>query len=274
MEKLDRLGWTDGFSFISYGVRIGVRTNDPELLCRIPEYLPPEWRPAKSPLVERLYSLKVAGKSSKPGLRRYNLLYGDLMRISRSLDLEEVLRRFETDLQMHIAEFAARRVFVHAGVVGWRGRAIVVPGRSFTGKTTLVAELVRAGATYYSDEYAVLDLNGRLHPYARRLGLRNDSGHEKLSAEDLGGRTGSKPLPVGLVVLTTYKEGAGWRPRRLSAGRGALSLLDNTISVRRQPERALAAIERVASKAVVIKGRRGEASDVAEEILRLAESVP
>ena len=32
-----------------------------------------------------------------------------------------------------------------------------LPGSSFTGKTTLVAALVRAGATYYSDEYAVLD---------------------------------------------------------------------------------------------------------------------
>ena len=43
-------------------------------------------------------------------------------------------------------------------IVTWgRGRAIVIPGRTFSGKSTLVAELVRAGATYYSDEYAVED---------------------------------------------------------------------------------------------------------------------
>jgi hypothetical protein len=30
-----------------------------------------------------------------------------------------------------------------------------------------VAELVRAGATYYSDEFAVLDSRGRVHPFPR-----------------------------------------------------------------------------------------------------------
>ena len=57
------------------------------------------------------------------------------------------------------------RVFVHAGVVGWKGHAIVIPGRSRSGKTTLVAELVKAGAEYYSDEFAVLDAEGRVHPF-------------------------------------------------------------------------------------------------------------
>jgi hypothetical protein len=31
------------------------------------------------------------------------------------------------------------------------------PGTSFTGKTTLVDQLIRAGATSYSDGYAVID---------------------------------------------------------------------------------------------------------------------
>jgi hypothetical protein len=43
---------------------------------------------------------------------------------------------------------------------------MVLPGKSFAGKTTLVAALVRAGAEYWSDEYAVLDANGDVHPYA------------------------------------------------------------------------------------------------------------
>ena len=69
---------------------------------------------------------------------------------------------------VHVANYAPDRVFVHAGVVAWRGRALVLPGTSFAGKTTLVAELVRAGAIYYSDEYAVLDEQGRVHPYSAR----------------------------------------------------------------------------------------------------------
>ncbi len=34
---------------------------------------------------------------------------------------------------LHDAELAPERAFVHASVVAWRGRAIVMPGRSFTG---------------------------------------------------------------------------------------------------------------------------------------------
>ena len=39
-------------------------------------------------------------------------------------------------------------------------RAILLPGGALTGKRTLVAELVRAGCTRYSDDYAVLDAEG------------------------------------------------------------------------------------------------------------------
>ena len=53
---------------------------------------------------------------------------------------------------------------MHAGAVAWRDRGIVIPGRSHSGKTTLVRALVEA-ARYYSDEFAVLDPQGRLHPY-------------------------------------------------------------------------------------------------------------
>ena len=79
----------------------------------------------------------------------------------------------------YVAEEARRGVFVHAGVVGWKGRALVLPGKSGAGKTTLVAELIRAGATYYSDEYAVLDERGRVHPYARPLAVRVDGRRQR-----------------------------------------------------------------------------------------------
>ncbi len=61
MAKLDRLGWAAGISFITYGVRIGVRVNDPSVLERVLHHLPPGWKLAASPVVERLYSLIVGG---------------------------------------------------------------------------------------------------------------------------------------------------------------------------------------------------------------------
>ena len=186
-------------------------------------------------MVSRLYSLVVGGDGPRPGVRRFHLLYGDAARLARSREVGEVLEAFETDLQLYVAEMAPRRLFVHAGVVGWRGQAVLIPGRSFTGKTTLVAALVKAGATYYSDEYAVLDARGRVHPYARLLGIREHGALQratKYPVSTLGGRAGSKPLPVGLVIVSEYKAGARWRPRQLSAGKGALAVLAHTVSAR------------------------------------------
>ena len=45
MAKVDRLGWVAGFSLRSFGVDIGIRSNDPETLQRILEHLPPYWEP-------------------------------------------------------------------------------------------------------------------------------------------------------------------------------------------------------------------------------------
>ncbi|HVF92224.1 MAG TPA: hypothetical protein VNH22_19315 [Blastocatellia bacterium] len=270
MARIDRLGWAAGMSFVSYGIRVGVRVNRPEALDRLVEYFPPGWRPASSNRVERLYSLIVGNGGKEAKIRRFNLLYADIAKISRGMELEHVLDAFESDLQLYVAENARRRTFVHAGVVGWKNRAVVIPGRSFSGKTTLVAELVRAGATYYSDEYAVLDSRGRVHPYPRPLAIRSQGEYKstKHPVEMLGGVPGVRPLQVGLVVVSQYKEGARWRPRQLSKGQGALALLANTVSAREQPETALSTLRHVVSEAPVIKGVRGEASEVVEAIFR------
>jgi hypothetical protein len=270
MQKLDRLVWTAGLSFRAYGVRVGVRVNRAEALDSVRDYLPPDWKPSISPVVDRLYSLVVGGADSRTNVRRFNLVYGDAGRLARSLELESVLRSLESDMQYYIAEASPRRVFVHAGVIGWRGRAVLIPGRSFSGKTTLVAELVRAGAVYYSDEYAVLDSSGRVHPYARPLSIRqaDRAESERRPVESLGGSRGGQPLSVGLVVVTEYRSGARWRPRRLSAGQGALALLNNTISIQKNPEGAFPVLKRVASQARILKCARGEANSVVDSILR------
>ncbi len=273
MTKVDRLGWVAGFALRSYGVRIGIRSNDPSLLDNLGEHLPAECESLSSPLVDRVYSIMVGGAGQRPGVRRLNLLYGDHERLARSLKLTDVLGTFESNLRLFVAEFAKNHVFVHAGVVGWKGKAIVIPGRSFSGKSTLVAELVRAGATYYSDEYAVFDSRGRVHPFFKPLELRDEGDYRqsKVTVAELGGQSGSKPLQVGLVMMTQYKNGAHWRPRRLSPGKGVLELLFNTVSARRNPARALATLQRVANHADVLKGVRGDVTEVVPAMLKRIE---
>ena len=257
----DGAEWTAGRSILAYGVRVGIRTNKPELLDVFSDYFPPLWKLSAATVVDRLFSLK-AGKNSHE-------LFCDSERAIKSRSLKTVLQVFETSLKMYVAEMARRRVFVHAGAVGWKGRAILVPGRSFSGKTSLVKELVRAGATYYSDEYAVLDGKGRLHPYPQPLALRTSDSHKqkKCPVEELGGETGTKPLAVGLVLVSRYKAGARWRPAQLSAGQAVLELLANTVPARRKPEVVLPTLQKAAAEAVVWKGNRGEAEETARLIL-------
>jgi hypothetical protein len=270
MQKIDRLGWTDGLAIVSYGVHVGIRVNERSALERIKKLLPHGWKPASSPIVEKLFSVYLGGAGPRANVRRFSLLYGGLERLLRTHDNEQIFATLESNLRLTIAEAARRRIFVHAGAVGWNGQAIVIPGRSFSGKTTLVAELVRAGATYYSDEYAVLDNQGRLHPFPKPLSIRENGTAEQTDypVEALGGKAGKKPLPVGLVVISDYKAGARWRPQALSAGQGTLEILAHTISARRQPEVALSTLHQVASRASVLKGKRGEARQVVDSILK------
>jgi hypothetical protein len=269
MAKLNRLGWAAGITGVAYGVRFGIRTSEPDVLPQILHCLPPGWKPAGSPMVELLYSLIVGGDGPPLGIRRLHLLYSGSDRLAREKELAPALELLESDLQLRVAELARRRTFVHAGVVGWRGTAIVIPGKSYSGKSTLVAELVRAGAVYYSDEYAVLDSVGRVHPYLKPLSIRGEdgSGSSKWTAEQLGGVSAGPPLPVGAVLIGGYRRGKRWRPRQVSAAQGLLALLRNSVTIRSQPRRTIKTLLQAVTGAAVLRGVRGEAEDVVEELL-------
>jgi hypothetical protein len=261
MEKLDRLGWAAGLSFLSHGVRIGIRVNNPEALQRVAERVPVHGQPCVAPFVDELCSLLVAGGARPPGVRRYNLLYWGSGRIARTLDEDDVFQQLEALLHFIISSRARRKVFLRAGVLAWHGQAILICGPRSGGTTTLVDALVEAGATHYSDQYAVVDARGHVHAYPHRL----TSGDEK--GVEFGDQSGTKPLPAGLVVLTEYQNGARWRPRTLSAGQGMLALLANTVQARQRPKVALAICRLVASSATILKGKRGEAEDTARPLL-------
>lgn len=268
MDKLDRLGWAVGASITAYGVRLGVRANNAELLGEFLESIPFKWTPSRSRFVDRMYSIVGGGPQGK--VRRYNLAYANSTRLIRTMDMDAVFNEIGLDLKFHFAESARRKIFVHAGVVGWQGRAIVLPGNCYTGKTTLVAELVRAGATYYSDEYAVFDARGRVHPFPMPLDMRDETGlhRKRLSVDALGGEPGVKPLPVGLVVVSHYKPGARWRPRPLTDGEATLALLANTAVARRKPKAAFALLHEAVARAQAVKGIRGEAGETAASLLK------
>jgi hypothetical protein len=174
-------------------------------------------------------------------------------------------------IRHHLATEAHAFTFVHAGVVDAGGCGIVIPGRSYAGKSTLVAELVRLGATYVSDEYAVLDRSGLVHPFAKPMSIRSGQ------LDPLGrlvpaphALVADHPVRAGLIVLTSYAPGARWRPSARSRAEGALALLQNTVSARLRPGSALRATSRLARAAVFLAGQRGEAAETARALLEAA----
>jgi hypothetical protein len=248
----------------AYGVRLGLRASEPGVLAPLLERLPPAWEPAASPVVDRLYSYVAGGASPNGRLRRLHLLYIDHARVARDRAIDRCLEALEIDARHTVAALSPRRVFVHAGVVAWAGGAIVIPGASYSGKTTLVAELVRRGAAYYSDEYAPIDRHGRAHPFPKPLSIRGDG---ERTPEQLGGRAGGRPLAVRAIVEAPFRAGAQWRPRRRSAAEGALALLSHAIPGSTDPARTLNAVRAAAAGAAVLSGPRGEAAEMAERLL-------
>jgi hypothetical protein len=202
---------------------------------------------------------------------RYALLDGR-KRIVTASSAERLLELMESVVHHAVAQAARRRLFVHAGVVAWNGRAIVIPGRTMTGKSTLVAALTRAGAEYYSDEFAVLDGAGLVRPYAKRLSLRRPAGApERPLPEELGGRRGHAPVPLGLVVVTRHQRGRRWQPRPISQAEAMMALFANTVLARVRPRYALATLKRAVDGCGGIEGPRGSADEAAHGILSRLE---
>lgn len=269
VEKLDRLRTTAITRLTLFGVRIGIRATAMDLLDRLISRVPVRWKQATSTAVERLYSV-VDGCAARPIDDRghcYSISADGQLLVARAT-WEELCDAFESDLEFFIASRSRKLLFVHAGVVSWRGQAIVIPGPSRSGKTTLVQALLGAGASYYSDEFALIDSAGSVHPFPRPLSIRRNGSITRIAAAQLGAPQATACARIDSVILTRYAHGIEWRPRVLSHGQGVLGILQNTVAARRYPELALTALQRAIRQAQVLGGMRGEAEEAAYLILR------
>jgi hypothetical protein len=215
-------------TFVSYGLRIAVCSDDETILDRLVSHLPPgssyepTWKdsslhePEKN--VDSVFS--VTTKSAASGNRPQFRLFKDNLLLECFSDLDGMLEHFESNVGIFVAENALDHIFIHAGCVSWKGKAIIIPGRSFSGKSNLVAALLRAGATYYSDEYCILDGHGLVLPYPRCLSLRAKEGRRRMTAADFGAAVGSTGIPAGRFIYTRFEANAGnlvsLRPARVS----------------------------------------------------------
>jgi hypothetical protein len=259
-------------TLVSHGARIRIGANLPGVANRVMPLLPGAVvEPFDSRDADVEYELGLNPEGSQT-VHRYTRAGRETALLVEHDDTDVLLTALVSDAHFQIALHARPFLFVHAGVVEWRGRAILIPGRSMTGKTSLVAALVRAGASYYSDEYAVLDPEGSVHPYAKTLSIRRPRGAVLTTAEAIGGCTGVSPLRVGTVVTTRYEAGARWQPEGMTPGQTVLALLDNTVAARARPEDAVRILKRAVAGALGLKGPRGDADAVVTELVARTEA--
>lgn len=202
-------------------------------------------------------------------------LYKDGEKFFTQVKREHSLDPFGSKLRITVAEFAVEKVFIHSGAVCWKNKAIIFPAQTFSGKTALTAALVKRGAIYYSDEYAVLDRDGLLHPFPKTLSIRgeiDDKTQVEYTVESLGGKSGTKKVPVGMVLITEYKPNAVWKPEILTPANGIMKIIKNTLPIRNDPNFVLNVLTQMTNRAVIVKSRRGDVEKSADSIIDFFES--
>lgn len=249
-----------------------------ELTCRAPDIraaiiaaLPAYWQPAAGAEPDVRFTVEATGRAPG-GALRYRFLEDGTLR-GEGLTSAQAAHILALRMDYQLGAFARGCAFIHAGVVLHQGRAILLPGTSRAGKSTLTAALVRAGATYVSDDVAVLGRDGQARRLTRPLSLREDmTGGVAPPGGAAPATLHEGVAPVGAVLLLAYRDGT--RPldlRPLSAGEAVLRLAAHAMNGRHQPEAVLTSCAAAVTSAWCAHGERGDADTVSRAILVLCE---
>ena len=159
---------------------------------------------------------------------------------------------------------------IHAGVVQWGKRTLLLPGGSHAGKSTLVAELLRRGAIYFSDEYALIDSDGRVHPYPRPLLVRNGGPEQRpFLPKEFGARTGTLPAAPGWILSLIYQPNVAWNVTPVPQSAALVNLLRNTPHVMADMPDLIGVFHRAVGQAQCYAGCRSDAASAVDAILQL-----
>ena len=272
-EAAGAVAWQSGFVFGLHGVSIGFETNLPRIAELVLGRLPPGSRLEEGAEPETVLSLIVNRQDTSR--QSDNILLVNERIYTRDPDIGRLLDLVEDLFRLEVSYWADdEHIFVHAGVVTHAGMAVVLPGRSGSGKTTLVSALLDEGAAYCSDEMAVIDRAGRVHPFPTPLAIRRDGQDTKQRVPVDEGRLELTPRKIGLVMALRHDPGLrSWRPRRLAAAQAVIELLDHTVAARRLPKPAMARFSMVFRNAPAFRGRRADAAATAKRIMSLVESL-
>ncbi len=253
------------FSF--YGLKCRLTFDDLSLGEKLVRFLPPYHKLAKFEKAAQVFKL-ITKENSK-----INGLYWNEERIQQFDELDEtIFEAIESKIQLSLAvALPPRMYFLHAGAVAYKNIGIIIPGSSFSGKTTLTKEFLKFGAEYYSDDCAVIDNYGNLYPYSKTLSIRNRlQESEIVRVESVGAVNGCRPVPVKLVVLAEYKKRHAWKSHKMSNGETVFELSKNLFypaSMTLYPNETFQALANIVKQSKILSGKRGEAAELVKMVL-------
>lgn len=286
-RRLDAMSWAYRSRRLhSLGFDFGVRVSDEVIGRYVGELFEPFAVPGEP---TSFYSI-----IDQPDLEARYSVYFEGEHVVTALTASAALRRLQWDVNARVIAPNREYVLIHASVAADDGgRAVVMPAAMDSGKTTLVAGLVRAGLRYMSDEAAAIHPEtGVLHAYPKALTI--DEGSWKV-LEDLRPELGPELAPFGEEqwyvpsdairpgsIATTGRPALVVAPRYVANGRTELvpvsraealqMLLENAFNFRLFPSQAaLSALARLVSGADCYRLSVAGLSEACSIILDLLE---
>ena len=155
-------------------------------------------------------------------------LYLDDLPLVLCTDQASAVRHVLWHVNSEVIRQSSAKVLIHAAgaVVGRAG--VLMPAPMDSGKTTLVAGLVRSGAAYLTDELVALGADRVMHPYPRPMNLGAGSWPLLPEFEPVGwwprsegtpdqwhvnpckhGAVVAPPTPLSAIIIPAYARGGG-----------------------------------------------------------------
>jgi hypothetical protein len=155
--------------------------------------------------------------------------------------LIDILYCLKYEVVLHLIQAHSDLLWLHAGAAAYRGKAVLIPGGSGRGKSTLVTSLCTQGWTYISDDVVPLDPNsGKVIPFPRLPMVRENLGQElpvdcvqKLKKTEVyldPEAMCREAMPIWGLVFPTYSLHSPTEILPYSPATAALELLENCLN--------------------------------------------
>lgn len=259
-EYTEGAAWLCEYGFEFFGVKFGIRLDDSLWERGLLKAIPVGSKCI--PFKEANHHFSLVTKAGK----EFNGFYLDAEIAFQFEEFSEALfASIGSKIVLATALLAPPKFFfLHAGAVSVGDVGVIIPGDSYSGKTTLVRDFIRRGARYYTDDCAVLDFAGNLYPFPIPLSVRLGADRHKkrdFFPEEFGAETGREKVPVRLILMTRFAEKGIWAPHLISGGRAVFDILKHFFyhsAVNREPVGTLAFLSNLARNAAIFEGERGE----------------